>query len=311
MIPQETFNHFFKALQSDIRLEVILADLLTENLNMDDVIIESDSLFKRNYHYDIESAGETEQGTGKKKKLRFVVNREGIYDQLPEDLFHQVPDTKYVADKYEAIQEIKEQQELERNSRLFFQPIEQEFYNQRIKLELEERKFLFETNHVLPGDIFDYLWELPEFLDELQKSKLGLLMPVINKLIGKKEFLPFIFESITGDPVKIRETVPGKFNIVEMPVLGNMQLSLDSTLGGIVTGLQSAYTIIIFASDIGKLPDYMPGGKKIIIHEFLCGLFMPLDSEIVFEPEFPEKFASFLIGNDTSFPGRLNYTTII
>jgi hypothetical protein len=311
MITSENFNSFLQALHADIRFEVVLADLITEGLDMDDVLIESDGLFKRNYHYDMEAVSEIAYGAHKKKKLRFVVNREGIYDQLPEDLFHQVSETKNIADKYEAIQEIKEQNDIEKQSRLFFQPIEQEFYNQRIKLELEERKFLFETNDVLPGEIFDDLWNMPEFLDDLQKSKLGLLMPVINKLIGKKELLPFIFESITGDPVEIRATAPEKYEINERPILGDMQLGITSSLGGLLTGLQAGYTIIIFVSEVGKILDYMPAGRKTIMHEFLCNLLMPLDSEIVFETVLTTPASSFLIDNETIFQGRLNYTTII
>jgi type VI secretion system protein ImpH len=307
----EEISGYLQALRSDIRFEVILADLISENLSMDDVAIESASLFKRNYHHDIESTGEKEYGTNRKKKLLFAINREGIYDQLPEDLFHQVSDTKTVTDTEEAILEIREHNNLEKNSRLFFQPIEQEFYSQRIKLEIEERKFLFETNHVLPGEIFDYLWDLPEFLDDLQKSKLGLLMPVIYKLTGKKHLLPFLFESITGDPVEIRESVTDKYEINSSPVLGNTQLGLDCVLDGSLTGLQPAFTIVIFVSELEKLLDYMPGGKKIVMHEFLCNLFMPLDSEIVLETDFAGTSSSFLLENDMEFQGRLNYTTIL
>jgi type VI secretion system protein ImpH len=311
MMTHEEISGYLQALQSDIRFEVILADLISENLNMDDVAIESESLFKRNYHHDVENTSIVEYGAGKKKKLRFALNREGIYDQLPEDLFHQISDTKTVTDTEEFIQEIREHSDLEKSSRIFFQPIEHEFYSQRIKLEIEERKFSFETNHVLSGDIFNYLWDLPEFLDDLQKSKLGLLMPVIFKLTGKKHLLPFIFESITGDPVEIRETTPHKYKMNDSPVLGNMHLSLDSILDGNLAGLQSGFIIVIFVADVEKLLDYMPGGKKMIVHEFLCNLFMPLDSEIVFETDFPEATSSFLIEGDTVFQGRLNYSTII
>lgn len=311
MITHDEISGCLQALPLDIRFEVILTDLITDNLSMDDITIESESLFKRNYHHDIESIGETEYGAGKKKKLCFSVNREGIYDQLPEDLFHQSSETKNIADKEESIQEIREHRGLEKNSRLFFQPIEQEFYIQRIRLEMEERKFLFETNHVLPGEIFNHLWDLPEFLDDLQKSKLGLLMPVIYKLTGKKYLFPFLFESITGDPVEIRETPPEKYEITGAPLLGNMQLSLDSILDGNLTGLQSTFTIIIFISDLEKLTDYMPGGIKIIMHEFLSNLFMPLDSEIIFETDFTRSPTSFLIENESVFQGRLNYTTTI
>jgi hypothetical protein len=308
---QEEISGYLQALGSDIRFEVILADLISENLSLDDIAIESESLFRRNYHRDIESTGEKEYGTNKKKKLCFAINREGIYDQLPEDLFHQVSDTKTVTDTEEAILEIREHNILEKNSRLFFQPIEQEFYSQRVKLEIEERKFLFETNHVLPGEIFDYLWELPEFLDDLQKSKLGLLMPVIYKLTGKKHLLPFLFESITGDPVEIRESFTDRYEINHSPVLGNTQLGLDSVLDGCLRGLQPAMTIVIFVSEMEKLPDYLRGGKKIVLHEYLCNLFMPLDVEIVFEINFTRTNPSFVIENESEFQWRLNYTTFI
>jgi hypothetical protein len=311
MISAKDFSGFMRAIHADIRLEVILTDLISDQLDLDDIVIENDSLFKRSYHYDIESVDEISFGAGKRKKLRFIVNREGIYDQLPEDLFHQVSETKIITDKDEAIEEINEQRELEKQSRLFFQPIEQEFYNQRIKLEIEERKFLSETNSVLPGEIFDYLWDLPDFLDDLQKSKLGLLMPVIHKLSGKKELLPFIYESITGDPVEISETCPGTYKINEQPALDHLQLGLDSILGGTVTGLEPACTITILITDIAKLPDYMPGGKKIILHEFLCSLFMPMDTEFIFETAFTDNIPLFILEDDEVFQGRLNYSTNI
>ena len=311
MITDNAFSGFLQALQSDIRLEVIVADLLNENVDMDDLVIESASLFKRNYHYDIESTGEIEFGAGGKKKLRLVVNREGIYDQLPEDLFHQASDTGNTIDKVEAIQEIKEHRDLEKQSRLFFQPIEQEFYTQRVKLEIEERKFLFETNDVLPGEIFNDLWKLPAFLDEFQTSKLGLLMPVIHKLTGKRDLLSFVFESITGDPVEIKETAPQNYFIADHPVLGTTQLSIDSVLGGSVKSVQSSLTISIHISSIENLADYMPGGKRLVVYEFLCDLFMPFDAEIVFETAFTEDAENFLIDEDSAVRGRLNYTTII
>ena len=311
MTKLEKFNGLLQEMQSDIRLEVILTDLIAESLSMEDVILVSNSLFKRNYHYDIESTSETEYGTTKKKKLCFVVNREGIYDQLPEDLIHQASDTAHDTDKEVTIREMKVQQEIEKQSRLFFLPFEHEFYRQRVKLEVEERKFLFETNNVLPGEIFDYLWDLPEFLDDLQKSKLGVLIPVLNKIVGNTELLAFIIESITGNNIEIRERAPGKFLLKDEPQLGEMQLSLNSILGGQVSGLQPGFTVVIFVSETELPADYMPGGKKIAVHEFLCNLLMPLDTDIVFEPDFSKASASFIIENDTSYLGRLNYTTII
>ncbi|HEY2649468.1 MAG TPA: hypothetical protein VGI38_09735 [Puia sp.] len=311
MSVQEAITNFSSMLQPDIRLEVIVADLLTESLNLNDLVIQNNGLFKRNYHHDIETAGAIDYGPGKKKKMRFVVNREGIYDLLPEDLFHQVADTGNIPEKHEAIREIKEQQNVEKQTRLFFQPLEQEFYSQRIKLELEERKFLFESNNVLPGEIFTDLWSLPEFLDDQQKSQLGLLMPVIYKLAGRIDILPFIFECIIGDVVEIKETLPERVCISEPPVLGFMKLSIDSVLDGMMNGLQSAFTVVIHLSDVHQLPGYMRDGKKLAVHQFLCNLFMPLDAELFFEIDFSGESAGFLIDSEKDFSGTLNYTTTI
>jgi len=311
MTKLEKFNRVLQGMQSDIRLEVILTDLISEGLSIEDVVLASNSLFKRNYHYDIENTSEIEYETTKKKKLFFTVNREGIYDQLPEDLFHQVSDTSNNADKEEVIREMKVQHKLEKQSRLFFLPFEHEFYRQRVKLEVEERKFLFETNNILPGEIFDYLWDLPEFLDDLQKSKLGVLIPVLNKIAGNEKLITIIFESITGDSVEIRKIAPHTFQLSDEPLLGEMQLSTDSIFGGHVSGLQSGFTIIIHLHEIERLTDYMPGGKKISVHEFLCDLLMPFDADIVFELDFSKTSASFIAENDRPYLGRLNYTTII
>jgi hypothetical protein len=304
-------NGWLQKVGSDIRIEVILTDLITEGLSMDDVVLVSNSLFKRNYHHDIESVSEIEYGTAKKKKLCFVVNREGIYDRLPEDLFHEASETQNDTDKEGMIQEIKVQNEVEKQSRLFFLPLENEFHRQRVKLELEERKFLFETNSALPSEIFDQLWELPEFMDDLQKSKVGVLIPVLNKIAGNIELAGFIIESITGDRVSITKNPPGSFYLTDAPELGEMRLGFDSILGGQVPGLQSGFKVSIFLNELEELTGYMPGGKKIAIHEFLCNLLMPLDTDIVFEPDFSEASAFFIAENDKPYLGRLNYTTVI
>src|ERR1035438_835157 len=83
----EKFNDLLHHMQSDIRLEVVLTDLVMDSLSLDDILIVSNSLFKRSYHHDIEKTVEVEYGLSKKKKLSIVVNREGMYDRLPEDLF--------------------------------------------------------------------------------------------------------------------------------------------------------------------------------------------------------------------------------
>ncbi len=311
MTKVEKFNELLQHMQLDIRLEVILTDLVRESLSMEDVVIIPNSLFKRNYHHDIEKTVEMEYGLAKRKKLCIIVNREGIYDQLPEDLFHQPSDSKNYSDKEKIILEIKVQNELEKASRLFFLPFEHEYYRQRVKLEAEETKFLFETNSELSGELFNYLWDLPDFLDNYQKSKLGMLMPVLNKIVGNFEMATFILESITGDHIEIRNSPPCKYMLEEEPLLGQVKLGVDTVFGGEVAEMQSSITLKIFLDNWEALSDYMPGGKKIRIHEFLCNLFFPFEKDHIFELNFSRIPVSFVAENEIFYLGRLNYTTVI
>jgi type VI secretion system protein ImpH len=307
----EKFNDLLHQMQSDIRLEVVLTDLVIDSLSLDDVLIVSNSLFKRSYHHDIEKTVEVEYGHARKKKLSIVVNREGMYDRLPEDLFHQPTDSQNYFDKERIIQEIKIQNELEKAARLFFLPFENEFYRQRIKLESEERKFLFETNSHLSGDLFNEFWDLPEFLDDSQKSKLGVLMPILNRIIGDLEMTAFMIGTITGDRIEIIQGQPLISTLTDEPRLGAMVLGVDGILAGNLSDLQSSLTIRIFLERAEDLADFMPGGKKIVIHEFLCNLFIPFETDFVFELDFTRTSVSFVAENDTFYLGRLNYTTVI
>ena len=136
-------------------------------------------------------------------------------------------------------------------------------------------------------------------------------MPVIHQLTGNNDLLSFVFESITGNAVEIRNSAPQKYLIPKAPILGASQLSIDSVLGGCLKSVQSSFTISIHVSAVEDLTDYMPAGKKMIVYEFLCDLCMPLDAEIIFQTVCTKDTETFVIDNDSAFQGRLNYTTII
>jgi hypothetical protein len=311
MAKLEQFIERLHQMQLDIRLEVVLIDLITEGLSVEDVIIVNNSLFARNYHHDIERTDQIEVGPSGRKKLRVLVNREGIYDRIPEDLFHQPQEGRKDDNADQVIFEIKRQNVLEKEARSFFQPIENEFYRQQLKLEGEERKFLFETNSDLSGDLFNQLWDFPDFLDNMQKSKLGVLMPVISKLVGNLDVTAWMLETISGDRLSIRSSAAPIQTMRDEPRLGQMRLGLDGILGGEVQELHSAITISIEVGRPEDLGEYMPGGKKIIILEFLCNLFIPLGNEVMFELDFSKTSLSFALDDETFHLGRLNYTTVL
>jgi len=292
-------------MRADIRLEVLLAEILSEDAVLDDIVVMSNSLFTRNFHRDIEKTGEIQFEQSRKRKLYFLVNREGIYDRLPEDLFHQPIDADGRTDKDAVIRDMKTQEEIEKSSRLFFLPIEQEFYRQRLRIESEEKSFLSDASSSL-----NELWNLPLILDDAQRSKLCTFMPVLNKITGNLELTGFLLEHIYGSPVEITESEPCTQKIQRAPLLQECRLGIDTVLGGEVSSLQSSVTVKIFIPDLKNLAAYMPGGEKLRQMELLCSLFIPWEKDIVYETALADA-VPFITEEETSYFGILNYTTTI
>jgi hypothetical protein len=310
MISLDKLNELLNRLTIDLRVEFVLADLLMQGFNLEDVSIFSNSVFRRNYHRDIEKVELLKDNRGR-NKLWLTVNRDGIYDKLPEDLFHQPGELGPNSGKEKIIQEIKVQDGLENASRSFFLPFEQEFYNLLVNLELKEREFLFESNNPEPGDFFDSLWDFPEFLDEQQKNKLGVLMPALHKIVGNPELMAQLISLISANDVEVFNSEPNTMKMDVYPVLGETHLGKDSILGGELRDLRPSLTVRIFVDDLTRLEEYLPDGIRIKIHDYLVKLFAPYDTPISLVPDFSRTSSSFLIENNESYLGRLNYTTFI
>jgi type VI secretion system protein ImpH len=304
-----TYIEAVRMLRADIKLEVIMAELMEAGLPLEDIMVMSNSVFRRNFSKEIEKIEELEVGSAHKKKLAFYVNREGLYDRLPQDLFHQ-PDQSVKGGKA-VLDEMAQQKVREKSARQFFVPFEQELYRLMVKLEWEERQFIFETNGEVSGDLLGRLWDIPDQLDSLQRSKLGVIMPVLHRFGGDNERLAFVMESISGTKVSIRSAPPLSYEMTEFPELGKVFLGVDSLLGGTVYETQSSITVGLIAENPEDLDTLMPGGKMMGIVEYLTGSLVPFEQDVTFEPDLSALSLEFALDPDISYVGRLNYTTVL
>lgn len=308
MDKSRNFNKKVKDLKCDIRLEVVLCELLqSDGLRFEEIIVVNNSLFKRNFHKDLEEIEERQFGPSRISRVSFIVNRNGIYDNLPEDIFHQLSGLQGAG-----LEDIAQQQEVEKSARSFFLPYEQEFYRQRIKLEFEERNFLFETNSHISGDLLNNLWNFPDIFSSLQKTKLGVLMPVLHKVVGNYELVRFVIENISETSVDIDEFPPATVYLESQCIINDSLLGINSILGGILTGMQYSVSLNILIENIESLLDYLPNGKMDKIFKFLSDLLFPFDVDVSLQLLIHQRNRQqFTIDDDREFTGRLNYTTLI
>ncbi|MER3498860.1 MAG: hypothetical protein C4308_09630 [Chitinophagaceae bacterium] len=306
----ERYKNLINKLPYDIKAEVLLTEMILEDVHADEIEVAANSVFYRNVHFDIEKVEETEYPTTRKKRLKFVLNRDGLYDLLPEDLFHQPADPQSLSTKEKVIQEMNLQKQRELAARKFFLPYEQEFFRLRIRLEQEERKFMFANSGQVDTDVMARLWNFPGFLTLEQKTKLGLLMPVMHRIVGNKELCSFLATDITGDEVNISESYQSRSGFSDDPKLKEAALGIDLILGGQYQSMEPCNTWRIDVKDISQLTEYLPGGKKAQLHLYLSNLMIPLENEVNFELDVKESKKQFSMGEEAG-ASMLGYETFI
>jgi len=304
----EKYGKLLRNRKVDTRLEVLLTDLMKIGLHLDDVVIHSNGVFKRNFHYDIERVQIEEHG---KKKLKIEINRNSLYDHLPEGLFHQPTELRTYVNKEMAIAEIKVQNDREMAAREFFLPYEQEFYLQRMRLEAEEKKVLFQTNSGFSGEIFDEIWDLPDFLNQRQKNILGLLIQMIHEVVGDWEGSAEIIRLVTGDDIELIPSPPQLTRQLDCPVLGHTRLGTDFILGGELREMQQSVMLKVHFDEPELFIEHLCGETKIKTYNYLCGLLIPYEMDFVIQYNLGRQFSNFCLEGEKDYAARLGFSTII
>ena len=121
----------------DVMAEAVIADLLEQKIDINDIEVVYDGAFERNYKKDLIDMSVDMVG----KVISLHISRNGLYDNLPEGLFHTITSYSRVEGD-DRKNEFKKQKQEEEKARKFFNPFDKEFFFQKVKLEIETRKLL-------------------------------------------------------------------------------------------------------------------------------------------------------------------------
>ena len=308
----------------DVRVEVLLAELYLAGLDpRRDVMIYPQGLFARDYRPDVGvGVGKISVQTGPIHTfegedpnldapdypdfLNIPVYRDGLYDYLPEGLFHQPT----VDDSRQFAKEIDEQDRREKAARRFFRPIEQEFYLQGLLLELEERKYLITEENLSRddhGQILRDIWGLPAdrlvrvpringvgwttgwlpLLDVRQLNNLLHLLPIAHRLVNNRPLVEQVFTLMLGVPVKLT-TLPPLLLLIEPEdgeragptELGQIEMG-NFSLEGVYQDTMPAVEIRLGPLNDAELTDFLPEGRSRAVLDLLISYFLPAETEIV------------------------------
>jgi hypothetical protein len=309
-------SELINALLFDIRAEYLITGMLTDGIPLRDIMVSFDGDLKRKWSADISHAGIEKYENGE-EAINIHLNRSGIYDALPEALFHEFFDNRNATGEDMAKESMKIKA-VEKYARLFFSPFEYEIFLFNLFVVDKENKE-FENLHsgLLSGLISDF-WKTDKIPVEYV-AKFCKYLPLAHKIIGDYEMTARCLESILGEKVTIRLSADediamdtaADFRSVDIR-LGNMRLGYDMIPGVRVTGFIGRLTVVIGPVVKTDIKDFFDKGKAGLLLKSFYSYFIPVELDVETEILTEESKRNFILGGDEEHEKIfLGYNTVI
>ncbi|OAB78747.1 hypothetical protein [Cochleicola gelatinilyticus] len=275
---EDDFEKVYSELLSvfqNLKAEIIVAELQEKTqLSIEDVLINNNSTFNRPYRRDIIGI---ENIDNESRKLRLNLSRNGLYDLLPEGLFHSESLNKK-ATSFAGKRKLYKDQEKE--ARSLFSPIENELFFQRLQIEKNERSLLNDF-YTLKEDFLINFWKIDKNIPREYLLKLVKLLPYSYQIAGDLELTKLCLERILNEKVVFKKTYENIFEKeerfkTESPNLGvNMILHSEQT-----EVLQPVIEAEIGPIDNEKIPAYIEKNGVLKFIEIFYDFFIPLEFKV-------------------------------
>lgn len=220
-------------IESDYKAEVIAAQLLVHEYDFNKIIIERLGGLPRTHTKDIYHTYEDISQVNLDRYTVLQSFRQSIYEAIPENIFHPPTLGGLGRSAEEIVEEIKLQRKKEQEARTFFKPFEQEapyLEMQALMLELMyEQKGTYDN---LAG-MFEQAWPIIRKLSRATALSFIYILPILNEVRGKKDWIEKCLSFLCGFNVTIKET------FTAIPV-GKAMASF--TAGGSVLGLTTTFS---------------------------------------------------------------------
>lgn len=288
MTRKEAIETFFNELSSqvyDIKAEVLANHALQNQVHPDDFVVLPDGRFYREYRNDVYATNKIEDAW-LHQLLQLRLSRSGLYDLVPEGLFHQ----SYNNTKSNSAAELAAQSRLDKKKELaarkFFQPVENSLFRQRVLLEQEEENLLAGMDNGLLNDYFFTFWEFPEALNKTSAMLLVLLLPYAHAIAGDIALMQKCLEILLREKVTIELiapadcVAPGKDNS-----LGAGQLGNDLVCGQTFSEDYPCLQYNIGPLQQSKPVDYCTDGENDLLLQVFNNYFAPAEADIIINVE--------------------------
>ncbi len=279
----------------DLKAEVVVAEILENSkISNQEITVRNRSCFARGYRRDIINAK-----TSIDHKLEINLSRNGIYDALPQGIFHSAIALNSRKTFSELRQKIKKE---EADARMLFAPLENEFFLHRVFLEQQEKKLALQFNNRNNSFLLDF-WDLKGKVANEYVFLLIKVLPLAYK-ISKNETL---IAQCLGEILQEKVTIEKKFINLTNKQIDKKQddvLGVNSTLTLSKTRiLYPFYCITIELSDLADKEKYANDGIAAQLIRVFCDYFVPLEIDWETKITYASSKSNFELNSESAFLG--------
>lgn len=300
----------------DLKAEAVVCDLLLSGLGPENFVAVPAGGFRRRYSRDI--AGIQTLNLENGQEITAVnINRDGLYDTLPEGFFHHDAG-KNLAETRRISRESKRLKAEEKAARRFFLPFEHELFHQATRLEAEERRILESYGQNLFDGFPPGFWNIDPAPDRELVSGMVRYLHVAYRIAGNAGLTGKCLEHILGETVEAdyaerSNCVPARHDPrlpFEGCILGNARAGVDMVCGDTFTAPCRTLVIAIGPLRHTKVSDYLEGGRIFRFLKCFTGFFVPAGMPVVTKIAAGSDEMNFTISPDGE-GSLLGYTTTI
>ncbi len=305
---------YINQLSHDLKAEQLLA-FFEENINLRDIVVSHEGQLQRVWSKDV--AGVTVDNLPNGKDILNVrLNRDGIYDALPEALFHNLTESNCAAGAEMAKESMRLRTE-EKESRLFFKPLENEIFLQKLQLADKENR-LFERifTEKLMGLISDF-WKLDEKLPKNYITRLARLLPFAHLITGEKNLTRLSLEFIIDEKVELKEYISKDYESMPDSVhtkgkIGDCKLGADLIVGEYVNGYISSMQFNIGPVKNPMTSQYIKTGSMEKFLKCFYNYFVPVYLDADAQYVLPYEQSLLVLDSDNEMNiSYLGYNSVI
>lgn len=300
----------YNQLRTDFRVEAVAANILKFYNPDANIIIKRVGSNDRAYLKDIKEISSSYFDLDE-ENIVIETYREGIYDYLPEGVFHPPSLGASSHNIDSVIIEMRKLKQREANARKFFQPFELEFFYTHINSLLKESEFDAESKTDSMLEFTQEIWPILSRIEPDTAKVLVHILPFLHEVRGNREWIERFLSAFLNVPVEISfvaNTIEAQDDAEGVTALGNAKLGITWIPTGKHMDGDRNWMI-----NIGPVPNkdvhkFVPKSHYRELLQELYHFFVPVSVKL-FENLITVKDENSFILSDSKETSRLGLTT--